>query len=1027
MKKIWEFFENIDEMVYVSDADTYELVYMNRHLREALGCTAPSDYVGKKCHQLLQGFQTPCSFCTNSQLRPGQFLSWCHKNPILGTRFLIKDTLMQVDGRNYRMEIAINTDTKMVNQSDSNYARSTTILNQCMQQMFTSPLAEESIQHMLAYLGTAFSCDRSYIFEISDDTTCNTYEWCAEHVSPQQALLQNVPISAIDWWMDMFVKDEVTVIPDLEEIRAQHPEAYAILQPQDIHSLAAAPIKQEGQVVGFLGVDNPDDQLLPILAPLLNIIGYFTSTLLKRRDLVNRLNELSYHDQLTGALNRHALSEQYSDHSLTSAGAVYCDITGLKALNDTKGHDAGDEMIRRCYNLLRDTCGSAPVYRTGGDEFVVLFPNWDKQKFYDSVKRIQRKVQDCTCHLSLGHAWSEAQPLDLEQLVAQADQVMYQDKRAYYQANSGVPGIDRRKARPRPQMPVTPAASPDLEHPSTPFQTFLSQAFCDVESMFQSVSQNNDSSYFYVGDMQKDLYYISDNFKEDFGFSSNIVQSLLHHWSRRISSPEFQDLFWQDITGMLREKRTLHDLRYQVRDVHGNNIWIRCYGILKWNEDKTKPLFFSGRVTHQDKNFVVDPITNFPREHATFHQLDELQSAGKKALVIGFSFNGLTEINNTKGRTFGDRLLKRVADTLTQELSWKMSFYRLEGMRCMAIVHPACQKEGPSSLVEQIRSVVTKCYSDMDVSVRTSCSFGVMEYPNGNMTPGDLAENLISLIRVAKQNAKTDYMDYSAPNQQRIKQMSNMVLLLNQNVMNNMENFRIVVHPIVSAGSGDIIGGEVLLRWTFEGKDVSPAVFIPLLERENLIQRVGRWVFEQAVCTCTRLHAHNPLLYLTFNVSLQQLSDPLLIPFMRETLAKYQLHGSSLVAELTESCLDEQPERLNAFVQACQDMDLYIALDDFGSGYSSLRMLLQYPCSIIKLDQSLVHEVSESEAKMHFIKSIVYACHQFGKTVCMEGVEDAEQNEIILNTGCDLIQGYYYYRPTEVSQLYQLVSQNSHT
>lgn len=193
---------------------------------------------------------------------------------------------------------------------------------------------------------------------------------------------------------------------------------------------------------------------------------------------------------------------------------------------------------------------------------------------------------------------------------------------------------------------------------------------------------------------------------------------------------------------MLREKRTIHDLRYQVRDVNGNNLWIRCYGILKWNEDKSKPLFFSGRVTHQDKNFVVDPITNFPREHASFQQLDELRRLDERALVIGFSLNGFSEINTTKGRAYGDRLLKNVADALTKELFWKMSFFRLEGMRCMAVVNSSCMAEGQDALVEQIRAVIQKCYASMDVSVQNFCSFGIMEYPNGAMTPDDLVENL---------------------------------------------------------------------------------------------------------------------------------------------------------------------------------------------------------------------------------------------------------------------------------------------
>ena len=143
---------------------------------------------------------------------------------------------------------------------------------------------------------------------------------------------------------------------------------------------------------------------------------------------------------------------------------------------------------------------------------------------------------------------------------------------------------------------------------------------------------------------------------------------------------------------------------------------------------------------------------------------------------------------------------------------------------------------------------------------------------------------------------------------------------------------------------------------------------------------------------------------------------------MQETLAKYQLHGSHLVAELTESCLDEQPEMLENFVDVCSKMGMRIALDDFGSGYSSLRMLLQYPSSIIKLDRSLLQEITESDQKMHFISSIVYACHQFGKKVCMEGVESSDQNSIIRDTGCDMIQGFYYYRPMELSDVYSLLS-----
>lgn len=1013
MEKIWEFFEKLDEMVYVSDIETHQIVYMNQRLRDALGYSTQEEYVGKMCYQVLQGSDAPCAFCNNQQLRPGEFLSWTHSNPVLNKRFLIKDSLVSLNGKNYRVEIAIDTNSKDSDKAQYYYGRSETILNECLQRSLSGADPEESLQHMMAYIGEVFSCDRVYIFENGEfEIVRNTYEWCREGVAPQKELLQNVPFSAIDWWLDLFIKHQVAVIADLEDIRDEYPELYALLRPQNISSLAVGPIEMEGRVVGFFGVDNPDRHMIPLITSLLTVIGYFIAALLKRRDLVARLNEMSYHDQLTGALNRHALAEQYGNLPMESVGVVYCDITGLKQVNDTMGHEAGDQLIRSCYELIYGLVGSGLVYRVGGDEFIALCPNCQKDHFYNNIFNLQSVIRQDGYHIAVGYVWSDKQPLDLEKLIQQADQMMYQDKRGYYQESSDTPQEEQSRV-----------ASANEENSEV--YKFLRAASYDVETLFQSMTVDNDTCYFYLGDMQKDLFYISDNMRDDFGFSSNLVPGLLKRWVKRISTEEFQDLYWQDISGMLQEKRTLQDLRYWVKDVYGNNQWVRSYGVMKWNEDKSKPLFFSGRITHQDHNFVVDPISNFLREHAALQQLAELQKLNEKTMIIGFRLNGITDVNSTKGRAFGDRLLKKCADALLENLSWKMSFYRLEGMRCMAIVNPVFKSEGAGPLVEQIRDIVEKCYKEMGLSIENVCFFAVMEYPCCEFNPEDLVVNLVSLIRVAKQEGRLDYVDYSTESIQRAREMSNMALALSQNVSHNMENFRIVIQPVVSAGCGKPVGGEVLLRWNFEGKDISPAVFIPILERGNLIHTVGRWIIEQAICTCVRLHAYNPAFYLTFNVSLHQLSDTKLVGFMRDTLRKYQLPGSSLVAELTESCLDEQPERLVYFLNECRDMGIYIALDDFGSGYSSLRMLLQYPCSIIKLDRSLILEVTESEAKMNFIRSIVFACHQFGKTVCVEGVEYEEQNQVILNTGCDLIQGYYYYHPMELSDIYRLVSQSA--
>ena len=1016
MEFFLDFFEELDEMVYISDLETHELQYMNRCLRQSLGYKRHEEYVGKKCYEVLQGGNMPCIFCTNNVLKKGKFVSWTHKNPVLGKRYLIKDSLISYGGRPCRIEIAIDVDAEVVSSSTYYYARSETILNECLQRIFSTMDPDKALDLILAYLGETFLCDRVYIFELdADSQTDNTYEWCREGVTAQREILQKVPLSSIDWWMRLFSENQVVLIQDLEEIRTKYPVAYAILKPQNVSSLAAGPVSFEGRVVGFIGADNPNRDMMALLTPILNVIGYFVAALLRQRDLLRRLNALSFHDPLTGAFNRNAMFEHGAKPlALTSVGVIYCDITGLKRTNDSQGHSAGDRLIQHCCSLLRESLETPWIYRTGGDEFVAVFRDCPETVFQKNVQALYTRIQQDEHHMAVGYAWSDQAPFSLETLISQADKVMYQDKREYYAANYQRPGIDRRSRSGERE-------GNGLAVKDSLFDHFLSTTYHDIDLLFQSISQQNSVGYFYFGDMQKDLFYISDNMRDEFGFRSNVVPGLLKEWARRISTPKFRDMYWQEMQDMLQEKRTVRDLRYQVRNASGKNIWIRSYGILKWNEDKSKPLFYSGRVTHQDDNFVVDPVTNFPRESAVFSRMDELRKNGQSCLNIGFSLNSIAELNSTRGRTYSDHLVQNIADELMNKLSGKMSFYRLEGMRCMAVVDITC-RESREELVGQIRDVIEGEYRTLGLSVHHPCSFALMEYPHARRSPADFLEDMVSLIKVAKHDPKQLYVDDSATNIEKIKEMSNMALALSRDVLRDMEHFRMVIQPVVSAKNGEVVGGEALLRWTFEGKDISPAVFIPMLEKENLIQLVGRWVFEQTVCSCMRLAAHNPNFYLTFNVSLQQLSDGQFAEFMKSTMEKYHPDNIHLIAEMTESCMDEQPENLLSFVEACKSMGIEIALDDFGSGYSSLRMLLQYPSSMIKLDRSLLAEMMESADKMNFISSIVYACHRFGKKVCMEGVETEVQNALIRECGCDMIQGYYYYKPMEIEDMYRLAA-----
>lgn len=125
--------------------------------------------------------------------------------------------------------------------------------------------------------------------------------------------------------------------------------------------------------------------------------------------------------------------------------------------------------------------------------------------------------------------------------------------------------------------------------------------------------------------------------------------------------------------------------------------------------------------------------------------------------------------------------------------------------------------------------------------------------------------------------------------------------------------------------------------------------------------------------------------------------------------------------ELTETHFDEMPDHLRQFIQNCQQHKIRFALDDFGNAYSGLELLLSYPADLIKLDRTLMCEITSSEDKKRFITSIVYACHQFERKVCVEGVETSEELAVILQTDCDFIQGFYFYKPMEWNELVKML------
>ena len=425
----------ISELVYVSDPETYELLFVNQ-----TGCQTLhlENYKHKKCYEVLQGKTSPCEFCTNDRLCDDNFYTWEFTNPSIGRHFLLKDKIIQWHGKTARMEIAFDiTERELQKQELKNMLDVQTLITNCVRMLYAVDNLDQTINAVLTQIGEFLVSDRAYVFEIKDELMNNTHEWTAPGISPQLEKLQQLDLSLISDWLPFFEKNDCIIIDDVEQLQKTNPAAYATLHAQEITSLIAAPIFLDNKLAGYIGIDNYDSEKIKNSSYLLLSMSIFLSYAIRHRNHVDMLHRLSYHDLLTNALNRNAFMDvlsQFRPGQYASAGIIYIDINGMKEINDFYGHHQGDKIlittVAKVFNLFKPD----ELFRIGGDEFVIITYDLTETDFYEKfnlLRNIFCEKTNLPFSIATGSCWVKS-PSDLNSLLQQADSAMYTDKKKFY-------------------------------------------------------------------------------------------------------------------------------------------------------------------------------------------------------------------------------------------------------------------------------------------------------------------------------------------------------------------------------------------------------------------------------------------------------------------------------------------------------------------------------------------------------------------------------------------------------------------
>lgn len=435
---IHEILDQINEILYISDPDTYELKFVNRRGREQFGPMQS----GAKCYQYLQNQDGPCDFCTNRILQEtsGNRLTWVRNHTRAGN-MLLHDSFIPYEGKLCRMELAVDVTHYVAElRSAANNLAAERKLVRCIEDMVLAKNLDSALDSVLQTLLTHYDADRAYIFQFNweQGITSNTFEICREGVMPEKEFLQAVPIDVVSVWIDIFEnqKKMINVIPDVEALKndPQRKKEYAYLQPQNITNLITVPIFCSGKLHGFLGVDNPRSN---VEAPeLLTHVTYVAASELQRQTLNAELEKRSSHDQLTGVKNRFAYDETIramQNQKEKPVGIAFLDLNGLKWLNDNLGYDYGNKAICHLCEIMKGYFDPDTLYRISGDEFVIIWLDVGINTFMETCKALNLALKNKFDHLaSIGYTWGT--PLeDVAKLVQEATLRMQDEKRKFYE------------------------------------------------------------------------------------------------------------------------------------------------------------------------------------------------------------------------------------------------------------------------------------------------------------------------------------------------------------------------------------------------------------------------------------------------------------------------------------------------------------------------------------------------------------------------------------------------------------------
>ena len=441
-------------------------------------------------------------------------------------------------------------------------------------------------------------------------------------------------------------------------------------------------------------------------------------------------------------------------------------------------------------------------------------------------------------------------------------------------------------------------------------------------------------------------------------------------------------------------------------------------GFVATHEDITEQRNIEARIKHMAHH---DALTDLPNRLLLHQQLDQALGEGAQRgpiAVLWLDLDRFKEVNDTLGHATGDALLKCVGERLLGCVRAEDTVARLGGDEFAIIQTGTSQPVGATVLAARLIEAISAPFQINDHQIVVGASVGISIVPEDAESADELLKNADLALYRAKSDGRGTYRFFEPAMDALMHARRQLEIDLRDAVGTGA--FELYYQPILDAEDCKVVGLECLLRWNHPRRGrIEPAEFIPLAEETGLIVTIGEWVLRTA---CAQAVSLPRPVNVAVNLSALQFSHGDLVQLVLETLATTGLAANRLELEVTEGLLLENTDKVLTTLGRLRDVGVRIAMDDFGTAYSSLSSLRSFPFDKIKIDKSFVHALGSSDHAFAIIEAVAGLGARLDMVTTAEGVETEDQLAWVRALGVTEVQGFHTGEPLPYGEAVRLLA-----